>query len=201
MRPVRERLPRATPLHFDPNVLRSLEDRFSNLVIKRPVPTDLSGHVGAQVDGMSGQVPRIHGLRRASSDELLLPRQGPTTLQDGKVDGGYLNCPVDDLDQVGMDAREPLPAPRANREFAHGPALFWMPHACSGGRAIKRTDRYSRPMNFAKGIAALILGVLVAAGFGILAGFAIGALVLVAPIAWAYDAIRKRLPRHEPKPN
>ncbi len=56
-------------------------------------------------------------------------------------------------------------------------------------------------MNFVKGIAALTLGTLAAAAFGIVAGFAIGALVLVAPIAWAYDTIRRRLPRRAPKPH
>lgn len=60
---------------------------------------------------------------------------------------------------------------------------------------------YHRRMNFAKGIAAILLGMAAAALFGIAAGVAIGVLILLAPFAWAYDATRRLLQRRAPKPH
>lgn len=68
------------------------------------------------------------------------------------------------------------------------------------GKESTENQAYDPGMNFAKGIAALVVGTLAAALFGLAAGIAIGALVLVAPLAWVYDAIRRRLPRRAPRP-
>ena len=56
-------------------------------------------------------------------------------------------------------------------------------------------------VKIAAGIAALLIGVAFAVPLGLLAGIAVGGLILAAPIAWAYDLIRQRLQRRAPRPN
>lgn len=55
-------------------------------------------------------------------------------------------------------------------------------------------------VKIATGIAALLVGLAFALVIGLSAGYIIGALVLAAPIALAYDLIRRYLQRRGSKP-
>lgn len=55
-------------------------------------------------------------------------------------------------------------------------------------------------MRFLLGPLAILIGVPLAAVFGVACALFQGALLLAWPFAWAYDAIRLRLPRRAPTP-
>jgi len=55
-------------------------------------------------------------------------------------------------------------------------------------------------MSWLLGPLALVIGVAYAIAWGLLCALAEGALLLAWPFAWAFDAIRRRLPRRAPKP-
>jgi hypothetical protein len=51
------------------------------------------------------------------------------------------------------------------------------------------------------GPVAIAVGMLFAVGFGLAGGVAVGLCILAWPAAWAFDAIRRRLPRRGSMPH
>lgn len=100
---VLEGWPIPTPLDRDILSLSGGLHGRSELMVERPIPAHRTADHRGEIDGMAGEMPRVHGLSGALVVKLLLPRGRAQSFQHPEVERRHRRGLLYDADKVGMN--------------------------------------------------------------------------------------------------
>ena len=110
---VLEGWPIPTPLDRDILSLGGGLHGRSELMVERPIPAHRTADHRGEIDGMAGEMPRVHGLSGALVVKLLLPRGRAQPFQHREVERRHRRRLLHDANEVRVDPFQPHQRPLA----------------------------------------------------------------------------------------